>query len=124
MKKLLEDTILSRRAFEGLFEKLWLVLFMMPWKAEAQGCCVNYFIDCSLAGYSNCDSTYGFFAGNEPNTGPPYISYAYYGACIYCTSGCTCCAYVDVTAEGFCCGHIEEWGKYMCCTDPDCGGCG
>jgi hypothetical protein len=63
----------NRRAFGRVIKQIWFVLFMTPWKAAAQGCCVNYHVDCSLAGYSNCDSTHGFFAADEPVPDRPIL---------------------------------------------------
>ena len=107
MERSLSERI-TRRRFKEFLERLWLALFMVPRIARAQGCCFNVYIDCTTYYTPDCPGSGGFFAADDDYE-PVCYAQGLGGCGAFCSLGCACCDYFQVTCTGLCCGMIEYY---------------
>jgi len=107
---------LTRRAFGGIAERLWLLVGLFPWPASAQSCqttCPESYVPCPSA--SACGSVGYFIAGCRTGFGVTY-----YGRCNPCSGGCAYCYSEGCAAYTICYGIPAQFRWSACCVYADC----
>lgn len=106
------NAVTTRRVFNKLLQKAWLLAALFPRTASA---CPNTYVASERV--SDCDDWGYFVLGIPFDTG----NWRFLSACEFCVLGCTSCWNTESSFVTNCDGDIYMDGGYMCCPDDACG---
>lgn len=107
----LDQSSITRRAFQKISESAWLLFALFPWRASAQGCsgCPTTYIPC-IGGTGTVCGGVGYFVTGCASS-PSYVAGS---ICNDCANGSYCYNYLYNTTA-YCNGGLPLPYHWTCC---------